>query len=108
MELWSLMHFLMPHVFRSRKEFQYWFSSPLTSMVGGERAVADDLVRRLHSILRPFVLRRLKRDVREAAAREARARRALQACAASASCTRSSWAARARAPRSRAAAASWA
>ena len=63
MELWSLMHFLMPHVFRSRKEFQYWFSSPLTSMVGGERAVADDLVRRLHSILRPFVLRRLKRDV---------------------------------------------
>jgi E1A-binding protein p400 len=63
MELWSLMHFLMPHVFRSRKEFQYWFSSPLTSMVGGERSVADDLVKRLHSILRPFVLRRLKKDV---------------------------------------------
>ena len=28
MELWSLMHFLMPHVFRSQKEFKYWFSNP--------------------------------------------------------------------------------
>ena len=35
MELWSLMHFLMPHVFRSRKEFSYWFSNPLNSMVEG-------------------------------------------------------------------------
>lgn len=36
MELWSLMHFLMPHVFRSRKEFSYWFSNPLNNMVEGK------------------------------------------------------------------------
>lgn len=63
MELWSLMHFLMPHIFKSRKEFSYWFSSPLSGMVEGARAVNDDLVRRLHGIMRPFVLRRLKKDV---------------------------------------------
>ncbi|CAN0001554.1 unnamed protein product, partial [Ectocarpus fasciculatus] len=41
MELWSLMHFLMPHVFRSRKEFSYWFSQPLTHMVEGSRERND-------------------------------------------------------------------
>ena len=35
MELWSLMHFLMPHVFQSHSEFKNWFSSPLTGMVEG-------------------------------------------------------------------------
>lgn len=63
MELWSLMHFLMPHVFRSRKEFSYWFSNPLNNMVEGTRAVNEGLIRRLHTIVRPFLLRRLKRDV---------------------------------------------
>jgi E1A-binding protein p400 len=67
MELWSLMHFLMPHIFKSRKEFAYWFSSPLAGMVEGSRAVNDDLVRRLHGIMRPFVLRRLKKDVEKQA-----------------------------------------
>ena len=63
MELWSLMHFLMPHVFRSRKEFSYWFSNPLSNMVEGNRDVNSDLITRLHSIMRPFLLRRLKKDV---------------------------------------------
>ncbi|EWM21940.1 e1a binding protein p400 [Nannochloropsis gaditana] len=63
MELWSLMHFLMPHLFRSRKEFSYWFSNPLNSMVQGARALSDGLIRRLHTIMRPFLLRRLKKDV---------------------------------------------
>ena len=63
MELWSLMHFLMPHVFRSRKEFSYWFSNPLNNMVEGNRDVNMDLIGRLHSIMRPFILRRLKKDV---------------------------------------------
>ena len=63
MELWALMHFLMPHVFRSRKEFSYWFSTPLNSMVEGEEQVNNELVRRLHGVIRPFVLRRLKKDV---------------------------------------------
>ena len=32
MELWSLLHFLMPHIFESHKEFKDWFrhSPPLT------------------------------------------------------------------------------
>ncbi|KAG5190683.1 SNF2 family N-terminal domain-containing protein, partial [Tribonema minus] len=63
MELWSLMHFLMPHVFTSRREFAYWFSQPLTSMVEGSRGISGELVSRLHSVMRPFLLRRLKKEV---------------------------------------------
>ena len=63
MELWSLLHFLMPHVFRSRKEFSYWFSNPMNNIVEGQTRRNEDLIRRLHGIIRPFVLRRLKKDV---------------------------------------------
>jgi SNF2 family DNA or RNA helicase len=63
MELWSLLHFLMPHVFRSRKEFSYWFSNPMNSIIEGNTSRSDDLISRLHGIIRPFVLRRLKKDV---------------------------------------------
>jgi SNF2 family DNA or RNA helicase len=73
MELWSLLHFLMPHVFHSHAQFQGWFSNPLTGMVEGAASVNAALVGRLHSVLRPFVLRRMK-SVRAFAA--ARARRA--------------------------------
>ncbi|CAN0454269.1 unnamed protein product, partial [Laminaria digitata] len=45
----------------SRKEFSYWFSQPLTHMVEGSRERNDDLIRRLHSVVRPFLLRRLKK-----------------------------------------------
>jgi SNF2 family DNA or RNA helicase len=62
MELWSLLHFLMPYIFKSRKEFSYWFSNPMNNMIeGGNRN--DDVIKRLHGIIRPFVLRRLKKDV---------------------------------------------
>lgn len=63
MELWSLMHFLMPHLFRSRHEFSYWFANPLQVAVEGKSKMSEELVKRLHSIMRPFVLRRLKKDV---------------------------------------------
>ena len=63
MELWSLMHFLMPHVFQSHSEFKNWFSSPLTGQVEGGGGVNMDLVSRLHGVLRPFLLRRLKSEV---------------------------------------------
>ena len=63
MELWSLMHFLMPHVFQSHSEFKNWFSSPLSGMVEGGEGVNMDLVSRLHGVLRPFLLRRLKSEV---------------------------------------------
>jgi SNF2 family DNA or RNA helicase len=63
MELWSLMHFLMPSVFQSQKEFQQWFGAPLQSMVEGKTALNAKLIGRLHGILRPFILRRLKSAV---------------------------------------------
>ncbi len=63
MELWSLMHFLMPHLFRSQAEFKQWFATPLTSHVEGTSALDQGLVRRLHAVLRPFLLRRLKSEV---------------------------------------------
>ena len=63
MELWSLLHFLMPHIFRDRKEFSYWFSNPMNQIIEGNVSRNDDLISRLHGIIRPFVLRRLKNDV---------------------------------------------
>ena len=63
MELWSLMHFLMPHVFESHRDFKEWFSNPLSSMVEGNNEYNDNLIRRLHKVLRPFILRRLKNEV---------------------------------------------
>ena len=63
MELWSLLHFLMPHIFESHKEFKDWFSNPMSGMVEGTENVNHELIERLHQILRPFLLRRLKKDV---------------------------------------------
>ena len=65
MELWSLMHFLMPNVFQSHAEFQQWFSTPLTQAVESNSNSEEtrQLIQRLHAILRPFILRRMKRDV---------------------------------------------
>ncbi|KAF5731979.1 hypothetical protein HS088_TW18G00666 [Tripterygium wilfordii] len=63
MELWSLMHFLMPHIFQSHQEFKDWFCNPISGMVEGQEKVNKEIVDRLHNVLRPFILRRLKRDV---------------------------------------------
>jgi E1A-binding protein p400 len=63
MELWSLMHFLMPHMFQSHKEFKDWFSNPVTNMIEGTETLNEDLITRLHAVLRPFLLRRMKKDV---------------------------------------------
>jgi len=69
MELWSLMHFLMPHIFRSHSEFKYWFANPLTAVVEGKGSQLAQhqqekhnalVVKRLHAVIRPFLLRRLK------------------------------------------------
>jgi helicase SWR1 len=65
LELWSLMHFLMPSVFSSRREFSYWFNNPLISSFEDNKAVSPELVAKLHDIIRPFILRRLKKDVEQ-------------------------------------------
>uniref|UniRef100_A0A183IH08 Helicase domino n=1 Tax=Soboliphyme baturini TaxID=241478 RepID=A0A183IH08_9BILA len=63
MELWSLMHFLMPHIFACHSDFRDWFSNPLTDMIEGSVGFNEQIVTRLHKVLRPFLLRRLKSDV---------------------------------------------
>ncbi len=39
MELWSLMHFLMPQIFASHAQFKDWFNNPLVGMVEGQHEV---------------------------------------------------------------------
>uniref|UniRef100_A0A1I7U8T0 Helicase domino n=1 Tax=Caenorhabditis tropicalis TaxID=1561998 RepID=A0A1I7U8T0_9PELO len=63
MELWSLMHFLMPTIFSSHDDFKDWFSNPLTGMMEGNMEFNAPLIGRLHKVLRPFILRRLKKEV---------------------------------------------
>ena len=58
MELWSLMHFLMPHVFASHREFKEWFSNPMTGMIEGSREYNEDLIRRLHKVKYSLNLKR--------------------------------------------------
>ena len=50
-------------VFASHAQFKDWFSNPLTGMVDGATAINRATVERLHGVLRPFLLRRLKADV---------------------------------------------
>lgn len=57
-ELWALLNFLLPTVFDSHSDFEDWFD--ISKMgAGGDSTIAA----RLHKILRPFLLRRLKVDV---------------------------------------------
>ncbi|KAG5464368.1 hypothetical protein LSCM1_00551 [Leishmania martiniquensis] len=65
MELWSLFHFLLPFAsaFRSNTEFKEWFSNPMDEMITGRSTLNEDIVRRLQALIRPFMLRRLKKDV---------------------------------------------
>ena len=50
MELWSLMHFLMPSLFQSHSEFKSWFSNPLMEMLDGDLA-DQNVIARLHDVL---------------------------------------------------------
>lgn len=58
-ELWALLNFLMPALFGSSEDFQRWF--------GADCCLEEEEVllvtSRLHQILRPFMLRRLKETV---------------------------------------------
>jgi SWI/SNF-related matrix-associated actin-dependent regulator of chromatin subfamily A member 5 len=53
-ELWALLNFLLPKIFHSSEDFDAWFN-----MDQGQEAV----ITKLHAVLRPFMLRRLKNDV---------------------------------------------
>ncbi|KAJ3183407.1 swr1 complex component [Geranomyces variabilis] len=79
MELWSLLYFLMPadtgeenSGFAGRNEFKEWFEGSVSQLIGdGSSLMASNMadpetrasVGRLHAVLRPYILRRLKADV---------------------------------------------
>lgn len=90
MELWSLLYFLMPSSkvnqampdgFADLENFQTWFGRPVDRILEQASAATSDVidenssttlkmdeetrntVARLHQVLRPYLLRRLKKDV---------------------------------------------
>ena len=63
-ELWALLHFVMPTLFDSHDEFQDWFSKDIESSAEGSKGQIDEKqISRLHTLLKPFMLRRIKKDV---------------------------------------------
>ncbi|KAN0062939.1 swr1 complex component [Thecaphora frezii] len=75
MDLWSLMYFLMPHgvsdlpgggAFANMKDFQEWFSNPLDRAIESGQNMDEEMrtmIHKLHTVLRPYLLRRLKSEV---------------------------------------------
>lgn len=74
-ELWSLLFFLMPSDgdkhgvdgFADLRDFSEWFRRPVEHILEHGRDTMDDdakkVVSKLHTVLRPYILRRLKVDV---------------------------------------------
>ncbi|CAN1854025.1 Chromatin structure-remodeling complex protein SYD [Linum perenne] len=69
-ELWALLNFLLPNIFNSSEDFSQWFNKPFESTAENtaDQALLSEeenllIINRLHQVLRPFVLRRLKHKV---------------------------------------------
>ena len=68
-ELWSLLNFLLPEVFHSCEDFEKWFKMPLKKFGGNDKdtELTEEnkllLIHRFHQVLRPFLLRRVKKEV---------------------------------------------
>ncbi|EPE06983.1 helicase swr1 [Ophiostoma piceae UAMH 11346] len=71
-ELWSLLFFLMPPEngvggFADLSEFHDWFHKPESQILESGREEMDEearaIISKLHKVLRPYLLRRLKADV---------------------------------------------
>jgi ATP-dependent helicase STH1/SNF2 len=83
-ELWALLNFLLPAIFSSIDSFDQWFNKPFASFRNAQHILDksnDDniresetsyslsteeqllIVHRLHEVLRPFMLRRVKLEV---------------------------------------------
>ena len=70
-ELWSLLNFIMPDIFSDFEMFNKWFdfkdldlqsnSQSLNKVINDE--LEKNLITNLHTILKPFLLRRLKKNV---------------------------------------------
>ncbi|KAI9305256.1 SNF2 family N-terminal domain-containing protein [Cunninghamella echinulata] len=67
-ELWALLNFILPKIFNSVKSFEEWFNTPFSNQGVPDRVELNEeeqllIIKRLHKVLRPFLLRRLKKDV---------------------------------------------
>ena len=67
-ELWALLNFVLPSIFKSVRSFDEWFNTPFANTGGQDKMDLTEeeqilVIRRLHKVLRPFLLRRLKKDV---------------------------------------------
>ncbi|RUS34814.1 hypothetical protein BC938DRAFT_478366 [Jimgerdemannia flammicorona] len=67
-ELWALLNFVLPKIFNSVKGFEEWFNTPFANSGGQDKIELNEeeqllIIKRLHKVLRPFLLRRLKKDV---------------------------------------------
>ncbi|ONI28478.1 hypothetical protein PRUPE_1G143200 [Prunus persica] len=69
-ELWALLNFLLPNIFNSSEDFSQWFNKPFESSgdsTADQALLSEEenllIINRLHQVLRPFVLRRLKHKV---------------------------------------------
>ena len=78
-ELWALLNFLLPAIFNSAETFDEWFNKPFASFGKSGNAAVDSgdassdellsneermlIIHRLHELLRPFMLRRVKSEV---------------------------------------------
>jgi SWI/SNF-related matrix-associated actin-dependent regulator of chromatin subfamily A member 2/4 len=65
-ELWALLNFLLPSIFKSCTTFEQWFNAPFATTCEKVELNPEEtllIIRRLHKVLRPFLLRRLKKEV---------------------------------------------
>ncbi|GBG79414.1 hypothetical protein CBR_g29561 [Chara braunii] len=64
-ELWSLLNFLLPTIFNSSQNFEEWFNAPFANSTDVTLTEEEQLlvIRRLHHVIRPFLLRRKKSEV---------------------------------------------
>ncbi|KAL0838276.1 hypothetical protein Bca101_090166 [Brassica carinata] len=64
-ELWSLLNFLLPHIFNSVQNFEEWFNAPFADRANVSLTDEEELlvIHRLHHVIRPFILRRKKDEV---------------------------------------------
>mmetsp|Transcript_30915 Transcript_30915/g.52868 ORF Transcript_30915/g.52868 Transcript_30915/m.52868 type:complete len:1112 (+) Transcript_30915:81-3416(+) len=78
-ELWALLNFLLPDIFNSAENFDQWFNKPFASFGKSSSTTSDSadassdellsneermlIIHRLHELLRPFMLRRVKSEV---------------------------------------------
>ncbi|CAA3001319.1 probable ATP-dependent DNA helicase CHR12 [Olea europaea subsp. europaea] len=64
-ELWSLLNFLLPTIFNSVENFEEWFNAPFADKCDVSLTDEEQLlvIRRLHHVIRPFILRRKKDEV---------------------------------------------